>query len=99
MNLKKYRVTHTTIKEIDVTIDLDIYNQCFMDEFGTYMWEVDGIEEIVEHIARSKALDFDPEGVGSHKQWNETKEQALSKNGFIAEIIRTDEEQEINKGE
>lgn len=96
MNLKKYRVTYTTTKEIDVTIDLDTYNEDFMKEFGTYMWDVDEIEEIVNHIARSKALDFDPEGVGSHKKWNETEEQALLNNKFIAKIVFEDEETEIN---
>lgn len=96
MNLKKYRVTCIETKEVDVTIDLDIYNQDFMKQFSTYMWEVDEIEEIVKHIARCKSLDFDPEGVGCHKKWNETEEQALANNGFIAKIIFEDEEQEIN---
>lgn len=96
MNLKKYRVTHTETKEVDVIIDLDKINEEFMKEFSEYFWEVDEVEEIVKHIARSKAKGFDPEGVGYLNKWSETDEEALIKNGFIAEIDYEEDEQEIN---
>lgn len=96
MNLKKYRVTHTETKEVDVTIDLDQINEEFMEEFSKYFWEVDEVGEIVTYIARSKAMGFDPEGVGLLNKWTETDEEALSKNGFIASIAYSEDEQEIN---
>ena len=96
MNLKKYSVTCTVTKEVVVTIDLDKINEEFMEEFSKYFWEVDEVEEVVKYIARCKALDFDPEGVGCQKKWSETEEEALQKNGFIAEVDYEEDEQEIN---
>lgn len=96
MAIKEYDVDVILTKKVKVKIDDQTYGENFLEEFSSYMWEVDSIEDIVEHIARCTALEFDPEGVGVLKKWNETEESMLEDRGFTSQIIWQDEEVEIN---
>lgn len=88
MGIKQYKATVTTEKEIIIEVNEDVINQKFLEEFSSYMWGVDSVGEIVEHVA-SQAAHYEDcfiEGVGEYpKAWE--RDSNLSNQGVhIVEI-------------
>jgi len=70
MNTKKFKVIVTVEKELEIEVNTDIVNEQFFEGFSGYMWHVDTLEEIVEHVAFCHAHNGEDfvEGVGFVKQ-------------------------------
>lgn len=52
----KHTYRYNVVQTVEVILDDEDVNQEYLDAFSEVMWAVDSIEEIAEHIARSKAL-------------------------------------------
>lgn len=52
--MKKF--TYNVTQTVEVEIDESKFDQEYLDAFSEVMWQVDDISEVVEHIARNKAL-------------------------------------------
>ncbi len=49
--IRQFNVVVTRTDEYTIKIDDELYNQEWMDEFGKYMWKLEGIEDIARAIA------------------------------------------------
>jgi len=96
MSIKKYNFTVTKTYEVEVKIDSDKINEDFLATFRTYMWDVEDEGDIANHIARCTAFDFDPEGVGLLKKWDESEEQQMSRWGFNSKVLYEDDEVDLS---
>ncbi|MOA55739.1 hypothetical protein D3C78_1795820 [compost metagenome] len=69
--MRKFTINIT--QTVEVEIDENKFDQEYLDAFSEVMWNVDDISEVVEHIARNKALysDYDVEFVPN--DWYTTK--------------------------
>jgi len=52
----KQTYTFDVVQTVEVELDEEDVTQEYLDEFSNYMWQVDSIKDIAEHIARQKAL-------------------------------------------
>lgn len=70
MNIQKFKVKVFVVKELEIEVNTDIINKEFFEGFSGYMWQVDSLEEIVEHVAYCHAHNDEDfvEGVGEVKQ-------------------------------
>ena len=79
MSIEKYTVTVTIEKEIEIEVNTDIINEKFFEEFSSYMWGVESVEEVLEYIA-IHAAHYEGsfiEGVGEYpKSWERDKNLA-----------------------
>lgn len=51
MNIKKYKALVTIEKEIEIEVNLDVINEEYLANFSSYMWKVDDVGELLEHVA------------------------------------------------
>ena len=52
----KHKFRFNVIQEVEVELDDEVVNEEYLNEFSTYMWNVDDIKDIAEYLARQKAL-------------------------------------------
>ncbi len=52
--MKKY--TFNVTQTVEVEIDESKFTEEYLESFSEVMWQVDDVSEVVEHIARNKAL-------------------------------------------
>ncbi len=66
MTIRKYRVKAIIEKEIIVSIDDEVINQQWMEDFSTWMFQIDTNEELLEHVGHCLLHNDDDfcEGVG-----------------------------------
>lgn len=66
MNIQKFKVKVFVVKELEIEVNTDIINKEFFEGFSGYMWEVNSLEEIVEHVAYCHAHNNEDfvEGIG-----------------------------------
>lgn len=97
MNIKKYKALVTIEKEIEIEVNTDIVNDEFLANFSSYMWGVDTVYEIVEHVAH-QASHFEGsfiEGVGEWPcRWERDKN--LAEQGVHIVSINEDTSVEVN---
>ena len=97
MSIEKYTVTVTIEKEIEIEVNTDIINEKFFEEFSSYMFGVDSLEEVLEHVA-SQAAHYEGgfiEGVGEYpKSWERDKN--LAEQGVHIVSIDEDTSVEVN---
>ena len=53
--MKKFKCTVTRTDEYEIEIDENIYNEEWMENFRSYMYDFDSLEEHAEHIAQFQA--------------------------------------------
>lgn len=97
MGIRKFKVNVTVEKEIEIEVNTDIINEEFMENFSSYMWSVDDIEEIVEHVSHQTATrdGYFIEGVGEWpKSWERDKN--LQSQGIHINYNDLDDNIEIN---
>lgn len=79
MSIEKYTVTVSIEKEIEIEVNTDIINEKFFEAFSSYMFGVDSVEEVLEHVA-SQAAHYEGsfiEGIGEYpKSWERDKNLA-----------------------
>lgn len=66
MTIKRFKVTMNVEKEITISIDTSKINDKFFEEFSSYMFHIDSLEEVCEHIGHNIMFNGDDfvEGVG-----------------------------------
>jgi len=66
MTIKKYKVLVTVEKEMEIEVNTDVINGDWMAAFSDGMWQVDELQEVVEHVAKQASVrdGYFIEGVG-----------------------------------
>lgn len=66
MTVRTYKVKATIEKEMVVIVDDSIINEGWFKDFSSYMFQVEGNEELLEHVAHCVLVNDDNfcEGVG-----------------------------------
>ena len=97
MSIEKHTVTVTIEKEIEIELNTDIINEKFFEGFSSYMWSVDSIEEVLEHVAFQVAHNegYFIEGLGEWpNRWERDKN--LAEQGIHIVSIDEDTSVEVN---
>lgn len=98
MSIKKFTVEVVTTKEIQISIDTYKYDEKFIEGFSEYMWSIDCVNDIIEHIA-IQAANYEGsfiEGVGEWPQgWKE--DDNIRDFGYHVKVVDDSTEAEIKE--